>query len=163
MAPPANKNTNKLIASNRRARHDFVILDTIEAGMVLHGSEVKSMREGLVQLADAYAHMEGGQCYMNGVHISPYGKAHGFGAHEPDRDRKLLMHRGELDRLRSRMMQERLTLVPLQMYFKDGRAKVELGLAKGKQKADKRQAMAERDAKEEVARAIGRQRKGKDW
>jgi SsrA-binding protein len=151
---------NKLIASNRKARHDFDILDTIEAGMVLHGSEVKSMREGLVQLVDAYAHIEGNQMFMDGVHIAPYIRAHGFGAHEPDRNRKLLLHRAEIDRLKARIMQERLTLVPLQMYFKDGRAKVELGLARGRKKGDKRQAIAERDAKAEVARAMGRQRKG---
>jgi SsrA-binding protein len=159
MKPP----DTTLIASNRKARHDFTILDTVEAGMVLRGSEVKSMREGLVQLADAYARIQNGECWMDGVHIAPYGRAHGFGAHIPDRDRKLLLNRSELDRLNSRMMQERLTLVPLQMYFRDGRAKVELGLAKGRQKADKRHAIAERDAKEEAARAMGRQRRGSDW
>lgn len=158
--PPAG---TILIASNRKARHDFAILDTFEAGMVLRGSEVKSMREGKVQLVDAYAHFERGECYLDGVHISPYSRGHGFGAHMPDRTRKLLLHRTELDRLKSRMMQERLTLVPLEMYFRDGRAKVELGLAKGRQKADKRQAIAERTAKEEAARAMGRSRKGTDW
>jgi SsrA-binding protein len=159
MAPP----TNQLIASNRKVRHDFAILDTFEAGIVLQGSEVKSMREGLVQLVDAYARMNGRELWLDGVHIAPYGRAHGFGAHEPSRTRKLLMHREQLDRLNARMMQERLTLVPIQMYFKEGRAKVELGLAKGRQKGDKRQAMAERDAKMEAARAMGRQRKGSDW
>ncbi len=148
------------IADNRRARHDYHVLDTVEAGLVLHGSEVKSLRLGQVQLADAYARLSDGELWLEGVHIAPYQFASGVGAHEPDRRRKLLLHRDEIDKLRSRIDQERLALVPLRLYFREGRVKVELGLAKGRQKADKRQAIAERDSKREIERALGRQRKG---
>jgi SsrA-binding protein len=158
MAKPDS--STKLVASNRKARRDYAILDVVEAGIVLHGSEVKSLRAGHVQLADAYARIEGGECWMEGVHISPYAFAHGVGAHSPDRRRKLLLHGEQLAKLGARVAQERLTLVPLSIYFKDGRAKVELALAKGRVKGDHRQAMAERDAKMEVAKALGRQRKG---
>lgn len=149
------------IASNRRARHQFAILDTVEAGVVLQGSEVKSLRLGQVQLADAYARIRDGQVWMDGVHIAPYSFANGVGAHDPDRSRKLLMHRNEIDRLADRVARERLTLVPLSLYFKNGRAKVELGLAKGRSKTDKRQAIAERDSKREIERALGRDAKGR--
>ena len=150
------------IAQNRRARHDYSVLDTVEAGLVLQGSEVKSLRLGQVQLADAFARVSGDELWLEGVHIAPYQFANGVGAHEPDRRRKLLLHREEIDRLEARVAQERLTLVPLRLYFRDGRVKVELGLAKGRQKADKRQAIAERDSKREIERALGRQRKGLD-
>lgn len=162
MAPPAAKkrNDNRPVASNRKARHDYSILDVLEAGMVLHGSEVKSLREGLVQLVDAYARIERGQVWLEGVHISPYAFAQGFGAHEPSRRRKLLLHAAEIERLEARIKQEHLALIPLSIYFKDGRAKVELALAKGRKKEDRRAAIAERDAKAEAARAMGRQRKG---
>jgi SsrA-binding protein len=152
----------KLIASNRKARRDYTILDVVEAGLVLSGSEVKSLRSGHVQLTDAYARMRGGEVWMEGVHIAPYTFAVGVGAHDPDRPRKLLLHRGEIDRLKSQVDQERVALVPLALYFKDGRAKVELGIAKGRTKGDKRQAMAERDSKREIERALGRTRKGMD-
>jgi SsrA-binding protein len=152
----------KLIASNRKARRDYTILDVVEAGLVLSGSEVKSLRSGHVQLTDAYARMRGGEVWMEGVHIAPYTFAVGVGAHDPDRPRKLLLHRGEIDRLKSQIDQERVALVPLALYFKDGRAKVELGIAKGRTKGDKRQAMAERDSKREIERALGRTRKGMD-
>lgn len=152
---------NTTIASNRRARHQFTILDTIEAGIVLQGSEVKSLRLAQVQLSDAYARIRDGQVWMDGVHIAPYTFASGVGAHDPDRTRKLLMHRSEIDRLADRLDRERLTLVPLSLYFKDGRAKVELGLAKGRSKTDKRQAIAERDSKREIERALGRDAKGR--
>ncbi|CAN5372534.1 SsrA-binding protein SmpB [soil metagenome] len=158
MTPPGTKP----IASNRRARHAFEILDTVEAGIVLQGSEVKSLRLAQVQLADAYARIRDGQVWMDGVHISPYAFASGVGAHDPDRSRKLLMHRNEIDRIADRIDRERLTLVPLSIYFKDGRAKVELGLAKGRTKGDKRQAIAERDSKREIERALGRNAKGLD-
>jgi SsrA-binding protein len=157
MAPTGTK----LVASNRKARHDFSVLDTVEAGMVLHGSEVKSLRTGQVQLADAYARFVGGECWLEGVHIAPYSFATGVGRVDPDRARKLLLHRDEITRLRDRVNQERLSLVPLAIYFKDGRAKVELALARGRKKEDRRHAMAERDAKAEAARALGRQRKGR--
>jgi SsrA-binding protein len=156
MAPSGTK----LIASNRKARRDYTILDVVEAGLVLSGSEVKSLRSGHVQLTDAYARMRGGEVWMEGVHIAPYQFAVGVGAHDPDRPRKLLLHRGEIDRLKSQIDLERVALVPLALYFRDGRAKVELGIAKGRTKGDKRQAMAERDSKREIERALGRSRKG---
>ncbi len=158
MAPPGTKP----VASNRKARRDYTILETVEAGLVLAGSEVKSLRAGQVQVADAYARITRGECWMEGVRISPYAFAQGFGAHDPDRPRKLLLHRDELDKLAARVAQEHLALVPLSIYFREGKAKVELALAKGRRKGDKRQAMAERDAALEVARAIGRQHKGMD-
>ena len=126
---------------------------------MLHGSEVKSLRLGQVQLADAFARAGGDELWLEGVHIAPYQFAAGVGAHDPDRRRKLLLHRSEIDRLQSRVAQERLALVPLRLYFRDGRAKVELALAKGRQKGDKRQAIAERDSRREIERAMGRQRK----
>jgi SsrA-binding protein len=150
----------KLIASNRKARHDYSILDTFEAGIVLHGSEVKSLRDGHVQLGDAYARIRDGEVWLEGVHIAPYRFANGFGAHLPDRARKLLLQRAEIDRLAARINQERLALVPLSLYFKDGRAKVELALAKGRTRVDKRQALAERDSQREIERAVGRHAKG---
>jgi SsrA-binding protein len=152
----------KLIASNRKARRDYTILDVIEAGLVLSGSEVKSLRTGHVQLTDAYARLRGGEIWMEGVHIAPYQFAVGVGAHDPDRPRKLLLNRGEIDRLKAQVDQDRVALVPLALYFKDGRAKVELGIGKGRTKGDKRQAMAERDSKREIERALGRSRKGMD-
>ncbi|MCU0261270.1 MAG: SsrA-binding protein SmpB [Ilumatobacteraceae bacterium] len=150
----------KLVASNRRARRDYAILDTVEAGMVLHGSEVKSLREGHVQMADAFARVRDGEVWMEGVHIAPYKFATGIGAHDPDRPRKLLLHREEIAKLAARVDIERLALVPLALYFKDGRAKVELGLGKGRTKGDKRQALAERDSQREIDRAMGRYAKG---
>ena len=157
-----SKDGTKLIASNRRARFDYSVLETIEAGLVLQGSEVKSLRLGQVQLADAYARAGGDELWLEGVHIAPYQFAEGVGAHDPDRRRKLLLHRDEIDRLQSRIAQERLALVPLRLYFRDGRAKVELALARGRQKGDKRHAIAERDANREMERALGRRRKGLD-
>jgi SsrA-binding protein len=156
MAPPGTK----IVASNRRARHEYAILDTVEAGLVLVGSEVKSLREGHVQLADAYARITGHEAWLEGVHIAPYAFARGFGAHDPDRPRKLLLHGDQITRLRARVAQERLTLVPLAIYFRDGRAKVELALARGRRREDRRAELAERDAKREVARSLGRQQKG---
>ncbi|MEX2625646.1 MAG: SsrA-binding protein SmpB [Ilumatobacteraceae bacterium] len=156
MAPSGTKP----IATNRRARHEFEILDTVEAGIVLQGSEVKSLRLGQVQLADAYARVRDGEVLMEGVHIAPYQFASGVGAHDPDRPRKLLLHRAEIERLSERLDRERLTLVPLSLYFREGKAKVELGLSRGRTKGDKRQAIAERDAKREVERALGRTAKG---
>ncbi len=152
----------KLIASNRRARRDYDVLETVEAGLVLSGSEVKSLRDGQVQLADAYARSRDGELWLEGVHIAPYQFAVGVGSHEPDRSRKLLMHRAEIERFDARMAQDRLALVPLRMYFKDGRAKVELALARGRRRSDKRQVLAERDADMEIRRAMSRHRKGFD-
>ena len=154
------KAPNAILASNRKARHDYTILDVVEAGIVLHGSEVKSLRGGQVQIADAYARIVDGEVWLDGVHIAPYQFAVGVGAHEPDRARKLLLHRTEIERLAERVARERLTLVPLAFRLVDGRVKVELALARGRQRQDKRQAIAERDSKREIERALGRQRKG---
>ncbi len=151
----------KLIASNRKARHDYSILDTIETGIVLQGSEVKSLRLGHLQMADAYARVLNGAIWLDGIHIPPYQFAHGVGAHDPDRSRKLLLHSKEIERIAAEVAQERLSLVPLAFYFKDGRVKVELAMARGRRKADKRNAMAERDAQRDMQRAMGRQAKGR--
>jgi SsrA-binding protein len=151
----------KPIASNRRARYDYAILDTIETGIVLQGSEVKSLRLGHVQLADAYARVLDGAIWLDGVHIPPYPFAHGLGAHDPDRSRKLLLHAKEIERIASEVARERLSMVPLSLYFKDGRVKVELGIGRGRRRVDKREAMAERDSKREIDRALGRQAKGR--
>lgn len=150
-----------LIASNREARRNYSIDDTVEAGIVLLGSEVKSMREAQVQLADAYARVRNGEAWLEGVHVAPYSMAIGFGAHDPDRSRKLLLHRDEIVKLKARVDQERVSIVPLSLYFRDGRVKVELGVGKGRDKADKRQAIAERDAKREADREMGRFKKGR--
>jgi SsrA-binding protein len=152
----------KLIATNRQARRDYDILDRVEAGLVLRGSEVKSLREAKVQLADAYARIDGGEAWLVGLHIAPWRTAATHSGHDPERRRKLLLHRDEIDRLRARLDQERLTMVPLSLYFKDGRAKVELALAKPRRKGDKRQAIAARDARREAEQAIGRALKGRE-
>ncbi|MFZ4812602.1 MAG: SsrA-binding protein SmpB [Ilumatobacteraceae bacterium] len=170
MAPPrtggrtgdAGASATKLIASNKKARHDYSIEDTIECGIVLSGSEVKALREGQVRLADAFARVIRGQVWLDGVHIPQYQFAHGIGAHDPDRARKLLMHRSQIDKLDARINQERVSLVPLAFYFKDGRVKVEIGIGKGRKKSDKRNALAERDVQREMQRALGRQNKGTD-
>ena len=150
----------KLIASNRKARHDYTILDVVEAGIMLQGSEVKSLREGHVQIVDTYARFNNGEVWLEGMHISPYQFAHGVGAHDPNRPRKLLLNRSEISRLSARVGQERLALIPLSLYFKDGRAKIELAVAKGRKEHDKRQALREKDDKREVAKAVGRRSKG---
>jgi SsrA-binding protein len=148
------------IAQNRKARHDYDILENYEAGIVLAGSEVKSLRDAKVQLRDAYARVEGGEVWLHGVHISPYLYSNGFGAVDPDRPRKLLLHHRQIAELRERTTQDSLTLVPLSIYFKDGRAKVDLALARGRHNYDKRHAIAERDAKLEAARAAAMGRRG---
>ena len=118
------------------------------------------MREGHAQVADAFARIINGQVWLDGLHIPPYQFAHGIGAHDPDRARKLLMHRREIDKLGHQMATEHLALIPLSLYFKEGRVKVELGIGRGRKKADKRNALAERDVKMEMAKAMGRQAKG---
>ncbi|HSH60851.1 MAG TPA: SsrA-binding protein SmpB [Acidimicrobiales bacterium] len=149
------------VAQNRRARHDYEVLDTFECGIALQGSEVKSLREAKVQLRDAYGRVEDGELWLYGVHVSPYAFATGVGAHDPDRRRKLLVHRRQIDELLGRTRQEGLTLVPLSIYFKDGRAKVELALARGRKTYDKRHAIAARDAAREVERtSAGRRKRG---
>ena len=143
----------KLIAENRRARRDYEFLERVEAGLVLSGSEVKSARDGQVQLGQAYADIRGGEAWLVGASIAEYTQAGGLG-HEPDRDRKLLLHRSEIDSLYGKVREKGLTLVPTRMYFKDGRVKVELALARGKDVRDKRRAVAERDAKRQIERAL---------
>src|SRR5215210_7811693 len=126
---------DRVIASNRRARHDYAIVDELECGIVLSGSEVKSLREGHVQLADAYARVVRGQVWLDGVHIPPYQFAHGVGAHDPNRARKLLLHAREIERIDAKVSREHLTMVPLSLYWKEGRVKVNLGIGKGRKKA----------------------------
>jgi SsrA-binding protein len=147
----------KVVASNRQARFNYEILDTFEAGIVLRGSEVKSLRAGHVQLKDSYADIRDGEVWLVNAHISPYSFAEG-GGHDPERQRKLLLHRREIDRLFGRIREEGLTLVPTQMYFRDGKAKVELGLGKGKRRHDKRRTIVERQQKREMARAQSHRR-----
>jgi SsrA-binding protein len=148
----------KTIATNRRARHEFHILETIEAGIELRGTEVKSVREGRVNLRDSYAEVAEGELFLVNLHISPYEPASHFG-HDPDRRRKLLIHRGQLERLSVKLLERGLALVPLAIYFKGPWAKVELGLGRGKKTYDRRQDLAERESRREMARALGRRRK----
>ncbi|HET9077370.1 MAG TPA: SsrA-binding protein SmpB [Acidimicrobiales bacterium] len=153
---------NRVVAQNRRARHDYDILDTYEAGLVLVGSEVKSLREGKAQLRDSFARVQDGEVWLYGVHIPPYVFATGFGSVDPDRRRKLLLHRRQIDEMLRRTGQESLTLVPLSLYFKDGRAKVDLALAKGRRLYDKRHAIAARDAEREARRESAALRRSLD-
>ena len=150
--PSADREMNRVIATNRRARYDYEILDTVECGIVLQGSEVKSLREGRIALQDSYARVVDGEMWLFGVHVPPYAQANGFGAHDPDRRRKLLLHRRQIDEWMGRTQQQSLTMVPTSIYFKDGRAKVGLALAKGRRQDDKRHALASRDAGREAAR-----------
>jgi len=150
----ANDGGDKVVASNRRARHDYEIIESLECGIQLMGSEVKSLREGKAQIAEAYARIDGKELFIFQMHIPPWAFAVGFGSHEPDRKRKLLAHRHEIDDWDQLMKTQPYTIVPLQVYFKEGRCKVELGLAKGRQKQDRRQAIAKRDAEREMARAV---------
>ena len=149
----------KVVATNRSARHDYDILDTVECGVMLRGSEVKSLRDAQVQIKESHARFEGGEAWLIGMHIAPHSSTGAHDLPEPDRKRKLLMHREQIDRWRMRVDLERLQLVPLSIYFKDGKAKIELGLARGRSKGDKRHAIAERDALREAQQAMGRARK----
>ena len=143
----------KTIATNRRARHEFHILDRVEAGLVLTGTEVKSLRAGKVALREAFAMERGGELWLMGATIEPYLQGNRAN-HEPTRDRKLLLHGEERDKLVSRVSEKGLTLIPLRLYFKNGRVKVEIALAKGKDGVDKRHAMADRDARREIDREL---------
>ncbi len=150
---------DRVVATNRRARREYEFLETFEAGIVLQGSEVKSLREGKAQLGDAYARVDGGELWLFKMHIPPWQYATGFGAHDPDRKRKLLVHRGQIDELLGKTQQQSLTLIPVQLYFRDGKAKVQVALAKGRRLYDKRNVLKARDAEHEAARAtkeIGR-------
>lgn len=147
----------KIVATNRRARRDFAITDTYECGMVLRGSEVKSLRESQVQMTEAYGRIDDGEMWLLGLNISPYaatGSA-SFG-HVPDRHRKLLLHRTEIERIDAKVSRERLAIVALSIYFIGGRAKVEIGVAKGKKEYDRRQDIARRDADREADRAMSK-------
>jgi SsrA-binding protein len=143
----------KVIAQNKRARHDYHVDDTFEAGLVLQGTEVKSLREGRASLVDGYATIEGGEAWLLNVHIPEYSQGT-WTNHAARRKRKLLLHRKEIDKLAAKTKEGGLTIVPLQLYFKDGRAKIEIGIARGKKDWDKRQSLAEQQAKREMARAL---------
>ncbi len=148
----------KVIAQNKRARHDYHVEDTIEAGLVLQGTEVKSLREGRASLVDGYASIDGNEAWLLNVHIPEYSQGT-WTNHAARRKRKLLLHRKEIEKLAAKTKEGGLTIVPLVLYFKDGRAKVEIGIARGKKDWDKRQALAEQQAKREMARALrGRNR-----
>jgi SsrA-binding protein len=149
----------RVVASNRKARHDYAIIDTFEAGLVLTGTEVKSLREGRASLVDGFALIDGGEVWLHGVHIPEYLQGT-WTNHAPRRVRKLLLHKAEILRLIGKTREGGLTLVPLQLYFSDGKAKVEIALARGKKSWDKRQDLARRDADREITREIGRRRKG---
>src|SRR6266516_86458 len=150
----------RLVAQNRKARHDYSILDTYEAGDVLAGTEVKSLRAGRVSLVDAYASIKDGEVWLQGVHIPEYAEGT-WTNHEPRRARKLLLHRDEINRLIGKTRESGLTLVPLQLYFRDGKVKIEIGLARGKRAYDKRETLARRDATREISRALGRRASGR--
>lgn len=149
----------KLIAQNRKARHDFAIEDTFEAGVVLVGTEVKSLRAGRASLVDGFAYVEDAEVWLRNVHIPEYNEG-SWTNHEPKRVRKLLLNRAEINKISGKLKESGLTLIPLSMYFLDGKVKVELGLARGRKNYDKRQAIAQKDAKREAARATGRINKG---
>jgi SsrA-binding protein len=153
----AAEGDKKIVARNRRARHDYTIEDVVEAGLVLTGTEVKSLREGRASLTDGFGQVTDGEAWLHGVHIPEYTQGT-WTNHEPRRTRKLLLHRKEIDRLANSTRERGLTLVPLSLYFKDGRAKVEIALARGKRTYDKRHDLAERDAAREVDRALRRRR-----
>ena len=159
MAEPSHeKTTERPIAENRKARHDYHILETWEAGVALLGTEVKAIREGRVNLRDSYARTAGGEVWMMNVHISPYSHR-GYATHDEMRQRKLLLHRDEIRKLIGRTAEKGLTLVPLQMYFKNGRVKVLVGLARGKQAHDKRETIRKREIDRETRAAVKEQQR----
>jgi SsrA-binding protein len=149
---------DRVAISNRRARHEYFIVDVYECGLVLVGSEVKSIRDGRANLSDAYARIDNGEVWLYGMHVSPYPFSRDNP--DPDRKRKLLLNRAEIDRLVGKLTEAGLTLVPLKVYFQNGKAKIELAVARGKRQWDKRQAMAERDAKRETDRAVRQHNRG---
>ena len=148
------------VALNRRARHEFSIEETIEAGIVLTGTEIKSIRDNKISIAEAYARVEKGEAWLIGAHIAPWAGGNRMN-HEPRRDRKLLLHRLEIDRLLGRSKAKGLTIVPLRVYFSRGRAKVELGLARGKQLHDRRRDIADRDSRRDIERELAAHQKGR--
>jgi SsrA-binding protein len=147
--PNKDKDQRRVIATNRKARHDYAILETYEAGIELRGSEVKSLREAKAQLQDAYGSVDAGQLYLRGAHINPYDPA-AHDNHDPTRARRLLMHRAEIRRIIGKLEESGLTLVPLSLYFKDGRVKVELALVRGRKSYDKRDKIDERRSRREL-------------
>ena len=150
---------NQIVATNRKARHNYSILDVFEAGVALMGTEVKALRDGQASLADAFATVDDGEIWLRNVHIPEY--HHGsWTNHAPRRNRKLLLHRSQIDTLIGKIQDGNLSLVPLSLYFLDGKVKVELALARGKQAHDKRQDLAKRDAEREITRELGRRSKG---
>jgi SsrA-binding protein len=152
---------DRTIATNRRARHDYEILETVEAGLVLRGTEVKSLRDSQVTFKDSFATIRNNEAWLVGCHINPY--SHGTDAnHDPERDRKLLLHRREISRLTGKVAERGLTLIPLRLYFKSGRAKLEIGLARGKKLHDKRSALRERETRREMEKAVRASRRG-EW
>jgi SsrA-binding protein len=155
----AKERGRKVIAQNRKARHDYAIEDVFEAGMVLVGTEVKSLRAGRASLVDGYAFVENGEVWLKGVHIPEYDEG-SWTNHEPTRARKLLLNRNEINKIANKLKERGLTLIPLSMYFLDGKAKVEIGIARGRKNYDKRQALAAKDAAREVQRSTGLRNKG---
>jgi SsrA-binding protein len=161
-AASSNRETGrKLIAQNRKARHDYAIEDVYEAGIVLRGTEVKSLRLGRASLVDGFATIDDGEVFLRNVHIPEY-EMGSWTNHEPRRTRKLLLHRGEILRLIGKTKESGLTLVPLSLYFSEGKVKVEIALARGKHSYDKRQDLAKRDADRDIRKALGRRAKGMD-
>jgi SsrA-binding protein len=152
--PAVQSNGHRLITTNRKAFHDYFIEDEVEAGIQLAGSEIKSIREGKVNLRDAYARIENGELWLVGGHISPYQQAGAYFNHEPDRPRKLLVHKKQIDMLRKQQEAAGYSLIPLRLKLVRGKAKVDIGIAKGKKLYDKRQTLAERDAKRQMERAV---------
>jgi SsrA-binding protein len=151
--------TDRTVATNRRARHDYEILEAVEVGLVLRGTEVKALRQGQINFKDSYAVIRNNEAWLVGCHISPY--SHGTDAnHDPERDRKLLLHRREISRLTGKVAERGLTLVPLRLYFKSGRAKLEIGLARGKKLHDKRSALREREVRREMDKVVRASRRG---
>jgi SsrA-binding protein len=151
-AKAGSRRGDQVVITNRRARHDYHVLDSWEAGIVLAGAEVKSIRDGRANLQDSYARVEDHEVWLHGMHVSPY--AYSRGDLDPVRKRKLLLHHRQIDEIERGTAEKGITLVPLRVYFKDGRAKVDLAMAKGKKAYDKRQSLAERDAKRETERAM---------
>lgn len=149
----------KVIATNRAARHNYVLSDTFEAGIVLRGSEVKALRESKVQIVDAFAQLSGGELWLHNLHVAPYSFSQSYSGHDPLRVRKLLLNRRELEKIRRKQLSDRLNIVPLRIYFKDGKAKVEIGLGRGKKSHDKRQDIAAREAKRDAERAVAAARR----
>lgn len=158
----ARDERSRVLATNRNARRDYDILETIEAGIVLRGSEVKSLREGHVQFADANVWIDRGEAWVLGLHVQPWLTAGTTWAHDPDRRRKLLLHKHEIERLAARQASDRVAIVPLSLYLKDGRVKVEVAVGRGRRQADKRQVLAKRDAELDMRRALARAESGKD-